>query len=493
MPPVNTTIRLQAVCSSDCTININTSVNSAIWLVIKIRRREGNPNYSTFFVESISEEDSENAADITSLPFSDCKVKLFAKSLIFHVVMTYIDINIYTFENTNTTTLKQNPCGVEYNRVEWYHYKWYPFVKYGKFVHGLSDRQRIRIRANMFHLFCPRGCNCSLGHNQWLKNCQAAMHKVLLVCNPNIASLSFSKRRLSKIESKAFLCYMSLRKLILRKNHIHTLHRQTFEALEKLTFLDVSYNRLMFLPNGIFDRQLELEYLKLNNNYLRSLPSNLFYFLNRLTYLELSFNLFKITFESSIFSKLQHVSYLSLRNANIQLLSNNLFSFLFSLKNLRLRYNDISTLGSNIFNNLANLLHMNLGHNRLTRIESGVFNSTIKLRSLNLDNNHLAFLPADVFKNLVKLNYLELSHNLFSSVAGNIHKEISRPLAPNSFSSQKYQFVGHNILSEIGTNAYKLPITLKNSHLTIISYRLYTQVCLVTSQNLNISTYLTTF
>ena len=265
---------------------------------------------------------------------------------------------------------------------------------------------------------------------------------------------------LSKIESKAFLCYVSLRKLILRKNHIHTLHKQTFEALEKLTFLDVSYNRLMSLPNGIFDHQLELEYLKLNNNHLGALPSELFYFLNRLTYLELKFNLFQITFESSTFSKLQTVSYLSLRNANIQLLSNNLFSFLFSLKNLHLEYNDISTLDSNIFNSLTNLLHMNLRHNKLTRIGSDVFNLTTKLRELNLGHNHLAFLPADVFKNLVKLNYLKLSNNLFGSVAGNIHSKMSRPLTPNSFSSSKYLFEGHNIPSEVGTNQ-KLPITLK--------------------------------
>ena len=78
--PLNTIIRLQAVSTSDCTINIYTSANSATWLVVEIRRREGNPNYSTFFVQNISEEDSENAADITSLPFSDCKVKLLGKS-----------------------------------------------------------------------------------------------------------------------------------------------------------------------------------------------------------------------------------------------------------------------------------------------------------------------------------------------------------------------------------------------------------------------------
>ena len=309
--PLNTTIRLQAVSNSDCTINLNTSLNSAIWLVIEIRRREGNPNYSTFFVENISEEDSGSTADIISLLFGDCKVKLFGKSLILHLVMTYIDINIHTYGNTNTTTLKQNPCGVEYNGVAWYHHKWYPFVKYDKFVIGLWNLQRIRIQASMFHLFCPRGCNCSLGHNQWLKNCQAAVHKILLVCNPNIASLSFAKRRLSKIEPSAFLCYVSLRKLILRKNRVQTLPKQTFEVLKKLTFLDVSYNRLMFLPNGIFDHQIELEYLKLNNNHLNSLPPNVFYFLNRLTYLELGFNLIQIAFESSILSELQNVAYFS--------------------------------------------------------------------------------------------------------------------------------------------------------------------------------------
>ena len=483
--PLNTTIRLQAVSSSDCTINIKTSLNSAIWLVIEIRRRDGNPNYSTFFVENISEEDSESAADIISLPLSDCKVKLLAKSLIFHLVMTYIDISIHTYRNANTTTLKQNPCGVEYNGVAWYHHKWYPFVKYDKFVIGLWNRQRIRIQASMFHLFCPRGCSCSLGHNQWLKNCQAAVHKVLLVCNPNIASLSFSKRRLNKIESRAFLCYVSLRKLILRKNRVQTLPKQTFEVLQKLTFLDVSYNRLMFLPNGIFDHQIELEYLKLNNNHLNSLPSNVFYFLNRLTYLELGFNLIQIAFESSMFSELQN-----LRDANIQLLSNNSFSFLINLENLNLRDNDISTLNSNIFSNLANLLHMNLGHNKLTRIGSDVFNFTFNLASLLLDHNHLAFLPGDVFKNLVRLKYLQLSNNLFTSGAGNILSEMSKPLAQNSFSSPMFLFRGQNKLSEIGINVYKLPkrlkrLSLDHNELSILHASMFSN--LTKLQKLNLS------
>ena len=49
---------------------------------------------------------------------------------------------------------------------------------------------------------------------------------------------------------------------------------------------------------------------------------------------------------------------------------------------------------------------------------------------------------------------------MFGSVAGNIHSKMSRPLTPNSFSSSKYPFEGHNIPSEVGTNQ-KLPITLK--------------------------------
>ena len=213
--------------------------------------------------------------------------------------------------------------------------------------------------------------------------------------------------------------------------------------------------------NGIFDHQRELKYLKLNNNNLSSLPSDVFNFLNRLTYLELNFNLFQIAFERSIFIELQNVAYLSLRDANIQLLSNNSFFFLFYLKNLNLRYNDISTLNLNVFSNLISVLHINLGHNKLTRIGSDVFNLTYSLVGLLLDHNHLSFLPADVFKNLVKLRYLELSNNLFSSVEGNILSEMSRKLAKNSFSSPMFLFRGHNKLSEIETNAYKLPERLK--------------------------------
>ena len=458
--PLNSSIRLQAVSSSDCTININTSLNSPTWFVIQIQRREGDPDYSTFFVENSFKDDLNNAKDIISFPFSDCKVKRLGKSLIFHLVMTYVDISIYNLGTLTTPTLQQNNCSVKYDGVEWYHHKWYPFVKYDRFVIGLWNRQRIRIRANMFHILCPKGCNCTLGHNQWLTACQAAVQKVLLVCNPNIASLSFSKRRLSKIESNAFLCYLSLRKLILRKNLIQTLADQTFGVLEKLTFLDISYNELMFLPNGIFDNQLELEYLKLNNNYLSSLPVHVFNFTSQLTYLEISFNLFHIAFENSIFSDLQNVVYMGLRNANIQVLSNNALSFLSYLKNLNLKYNDISALDSNVFSNLESVTDITLGHNKLSRIGRNVFEFTFNLRRLALDHNYLVFIPADVFRNLARLEYLELSDNLFGSVAGNTPSTMSMQLTPNHITSPEYLFGGHNKVPETETDTYKLPTKL---------------------------------
>ena len=488
--PLNTIVRLKAVSNSECKIDIHTSLNSATWLEIEIKRREGNPYYSTFFLENLFEEDSNNAAEIISFPFNDCNVKLLGKSLILHMVMAYIDINVRNLGNITETMLKQNSCAVKYDGVEWYHHKWYPFIKYDKFVIGAWKRQLVRIRANMFHLFCPKGCNCSLGHNQWLKKCQADLHKVLLVCNRNIASLSFSKRRLSKIDSEAFLCYVSLRKLILRKNYIQTLPKQIFKVLEKLTFLDVGYNQLMFLPNGIFDHQLELEYLKLNNNYLRSLPSNVFYFLNKLTYLELSFNLFHTVFENSVFGKLQNVAYLGLKDANIHFLSDNTFSFLSYLKTLNLRYNNISTLDSNIFSNLTNLTVIDLAHNKLTRIGSDVFKFTSNLRRLSLDHNSLTFLPADIFKNLAHMQYLLLSNNLFSSAAENILSDKVRPLASNSFSSIKYLFDGHSRLSEMGDDSNQLPsrlrvLSLSQNKLSILRADVFSNLIKLRTLNLS--------
>ena len=454
--PLNTTVRLKAVSNSKCTIYMNTSLSSATWLEIQINRREGNLSYSTFFAENFSGVDLDNVAEIVSFPSNDCKVKLFGRSLIFHLVMTYIDIDVRNVGNITTEmTLQQNPCGIEYDGVEWYHHKWYPFVRYDRFVTGVWKRERVWIRANMFHILCPKGCSCSLGHNQWLKICQANLQKVLLVCNPNIASLSFSKRRLSKINSEAFLCYVSLRKLILRKNLIQTLPMTTFEVLKKLTFLDVGYNLLMFLPHGIFDHQLELEYLKLNNNYLSSLPSEVFYSLNKLTYLELSFNFFHTVFEYSVFYKLQNVAYLGLKDSNIHFLSNNAFSVLSYLITLNLRYNDISTLDSNVFSKLTNLTDLDLAHNKLDRIESDVFKLTKNIRRLSLDHNSLTFLMADVFKNLGRLLYLKLSNNLLSSVEENILSDSLRVLS-----------LSQNKLSILRRDAFSNLENLKNLNLS---------------------------
>ena len=448
--PLNTSIGLQAVSSDECTISINTSSDSASSFLIEIKRREGNPYYTTFFVENFLEENSDNAADVISFPLSGCTVQLVGKVLNFHLIMTYIDVNIHNFGNISKTQ-EQNNCGVEYDGVEWYHHKWYLFMR-----HDTGDL--VRIWTNKFNIFCPKECVCSLGHNQWLTNCKTNERSTLLVCNPNIVSLSFFKRRLNKVLSEAFLCYLSLKKLILSRNYIEILPMQTFEALEQLRFLEISYNQLQSLPSRIFDHQFELEYLKLDGNYLSSLPSDTFSYLKRLKYVDLSFNLLKIAFKNIIFSELQSVKYLGLRNANIQLLSNKTFSFLSFLTKLDLKHNDISAFSvSNIFSDLENLTDMNLGHNKLTRIGRDVFNSTVNLLRLSLDHNYLAFLPVDIFRNLAKLEYLELPYNLFSSITVNIIFSYfpSTPAIIWSFLLWR-----HNKLSEIKIDTFKFAIKL---------------------------------
>ena len=178
--------------------------------------------------------------------------------------------------------------------------------------------------------------------------------------------------------------------------------------------------------------------------------------------MELSFNLFHTAFENSVFSKLQNIAYLGLREGKIQVLSNKSFSFLFYLKSLNLRYNDISTLDSDVFSDLTDLTDMNLGHNKLATIGSDVFKLTLNLLRLSLDYNSLTFLPADVFRNLAHMQHLQLSNNLLSSAAKNIPSDRLRPLASNSFCSPKHIFDDHSRLPEIGTDSFQFPSTLKS-------------------------------
>ena len=437
----------------------------------------GNPYYSTFFVENFHEENSDNEADVILFPLGGCTVKLVGKSLIFHLKMTYIDISIHNLGNITTT--QEHNCGVEYNSVEWYHHKWYPFMKY-------DTGDLVRMWVNKFNIICPKECVCSLAHNQWLTHCKTKNRSTLLVCDPNIVSLSFLKRRLNKVLSEAFRCYICLKRLILSRNYIKILPKQTFEVLEQLAFLEISYNQLQSLPSGIFDHQFELEYLKLDGNYLSSLPSDTFSYLKRLKYVDLSFNLFKIAFKNNIFNELQSVKYLGLRNANIQLLSNKTFSFLSFLTKLDLKHNDIpALLISNIFSDLINLTDMNLGHNKLTRIGRDVLNSTVNLLRLSLDHNYLAFLPVDVFRNLAQLEYLELSYNLFTSITVSvIFSHIpSNPLFNGRDSLFIWSFLlwGHNKLSEINIDTFKFAIkltqlSLNNNELLVLRPGVFTDL-----------------
>ena len=429
--PFNTEIGLQAVSSEECTININAPLDSPSSFVIKIKRREGNPYYSTFFVENLLEQ--ENTADIISFPQSGCAIQVAGKSLKFHLIMTYVEIDIHNLGNT-TKMQKQNNCSIEYNGAEWLHHKWYYVSP------TYSFKSSIRIWVNKYNLFCPKGCICSLGHNQWQTHCKAKEYRVLLVCNPNILSLAFLKRRLNKVQPESFLCFVSLRRLILSKNYVHTLPKQIFEVLKQLTFLDLSSNQLLSLPDGIFDHQLKLETLKLNHNYLAFLPVDVFRNLAKLEYLELSHNAFHSIAVNIIFNiptdkDLYYTTYLKWEFNKLSVIEINAFNLAINLTRLILNNNELSILRPGVFRKLESLLFLDLSYNLLSSLAEDVLIGLTRLLKIDVSGNYFIELPnitlpmlsnlyigrnkvssiePTYFKEFVKIGTLNLSHNKIS-------------------------------------------------------------------------------
>lgn len=120
--------------------------------------------------------------------------------------------------------------------------------------------------------------------------------------------------------------------LILDKNLILSIDRDSFPNLPNLKSLSLADNKIGSLDNGALDCLINLEHLNLSTNGITHIATNTFMRLSKLKELKLVSNKFQ-SLNFGIFNGLESLEILDL-NENLQLetIDNNVF---FQLKNLK--------------------------------------------------------------------------------------------------------------------------------------------------------------
>ena len=207
----------------------------------------------------------------------------------------------------------------------------------------------------------------------------------------------------------------------------------TFEGLTNLKSLRIPWNyNLKSLEEGVFDDLVNLERLQLiGNGKLRSLPEGVFDNLINLKHLNLrghsgtkrSTRLQAL--RSGVFDKLSNLEYLKLDSNSLTSLPEDIFSELDSLETLYLRDSELNTLPDGAFSGLSNLQWLYLGRNNLTSLPSDVFANATSLKRVWLHNNELESLPSDVFDDLAMLGELSLHNNNLDSLPADVFDDLT--------------------------------------------------------------------
>ncbi len=279
---------------------------------------------------------------------------------------------------------------------------------------------------------------------------------------PNVTEITQSNQYYPVLFDQAFASFMSLKKLELEGNEIHTIGSQVFpasleelylshnqietihlEAFYNLTFLrnlDLSFNKIKNLPSSLFatvgSRALDHSlYLNLNNNELCTLDPDLFLNSPRFSGIELKNNRISCV-PALVFAKTE-TNYITLKNNELTVISPEILATEMSLDiynnfcmvhgcpfmhidflrmgiDISLSGNKIASVPAEILSQVhGTVVYFFLSNNRISYIHPEAF-KTYKPWELFLDNNQLTCLPESVFLNFDEsyyVHYVYLNYN----------------------------------------------------------------------------------
>ncbi|XP_050357712.1 leucine-rich repeat-containing protein 15-like [Nymphalis io] len=298
--------------------------------------------------------------------------------------------------------------------------------------------------------------------------------------NNRTISLSLQGCRITGMDNDSFENLYSLKYLDLSQNQISTVKLGSLGSSKQLIYLNVSHNLLSELQPGSFDETPNLDVLDLEGNRIK-LNLGIFDRLIKLRHLDLSNNNLRgKDFDSSLFSRNTHISYLDLsvndmNDAPITLLDAvqvldflnlercllkevPMFSIrenLKTMKHLILSTNEINDLGNGTtFTNLINLEKLNIADNALEQLHGDVFKPMRKLKVIVLRGNRIKHLPDNLFTNMKTLANIDLSNNLIETVPVNAFRGTS--VKNLNLSNNRFTYLIDNFALELRNSGAKL-------------------------------------
>ncbi|KAF5272203.1 hypothetical protein FQA39_LY01285 [Lamprigera yunnana] len=226
----------------------------------------------------------------------------------------------------------------------------------------------------------------------------------------HIAKLFLDNLQIHLIEEGAFLSLNCVVTLDLKRNHIETILRDTFDGLQYLHYLDLSYNELSEIPDNVFHFIVQLKTLNISNNNLRVLHPNSFYNLILLEELDISYNdLYKIN--PVTFQYFNNLINLQLGSNDFEYLDLEKWNNLSSLKILNISGNNLKSVDFLYhFSFASNLTELYLNDNNLTQLNSFALRKHVPaLERINISKN--PWLCADLIKILSALKDSRIEFN----------------------------------------------------------------------------------
>ncbi|XP_063966760.1 toll-like receptor 3 [Lytechinus pictus] len=215
-----------------------------------------------------------------------------------------------------------------------------------------------------------------------------------------LKTLNVSNNDIFWISSYAFLNLTNLKVLNLKNDRIELdILNQPFQIMGALRILDLtSAIKIIRLESKPFTGTSLLERMFMRKNNLQSK------------------DLFDNSTSQSLFTGLQSLLTLDLRENDLDMLAPGTFNPINRLEILLLSHSSIKVLIPSVFYSLPSLKILDLSDNDITLISGDTFLSQSQLHVLKIDNNKLYSIPRTLFNRTRSLHKLNMENNKISTI-----------------------------------------------------------------------------
>ena len=254
-------------------------------------------------------------------------------------------------------------------------------------------------------------CASNLKELNLSNNCLVAIDMYnFRTTSANIKTLLLNRNFITHIERNTFGNMVNLESLNLSSNFLYNIDKILFAKNVNLTFVDLSNNRLTSIDMETSKSLKSLRVLKLSSNLITRIDSGTFDFLNNLEDLFVDNNLIQ-NISENVFEKMYSLKKLYLNNNCLKNVSDKTFCTLRKLTILDMSFNKISNLTCKTFSDLRKLMQLNLQGNCIASFEREHFRELINLRVILIHSNRVSFIENDTFVDLMELRVLTLFNN----------------------------------------------------------------------------------